>query len=109
MTENAKKPWLTRHHQGIIKLFSSPNVVARVQLPNGSDQNYVVVIIPINYPIAGGLEDKELEAFDEMVEQKIVLPVSDQHYRLSRNYREKYRKHVLMLAYEEFGIRCLVS
>jgi hypothetical protein len=105
MTENAKKPWMTTHHQTIIKLLSSPNVVARVQLPNGGDQNYEVVMIPGNYRI--GL-DGGLETFDEMVEHKIVLPVSDQHYRLSRNYQEKYRKYVLMLAYEEFGIRWVV-
>jgi hypothetical protein len=109
MVENAKKPWMKQQHQQIIKFLSSPNATACVQLPNGSDKLYKVVLMPIDYLIAGGPEDKQLEAFDVMMEQKIVLPVSEQYYRLSRNYQDKYRKCVLTLAYEEFGFKWLVG
>ena len=109
MAENARKPRRTEHHRRIIEYLSSPNVVARVQLPNGSDQLYEVEIMPIKYRMAGGIQDQQLEAFDEMVEQKIVIPVKEHLYRLSRNFRDKYRKPVLTLAYEEFGLKSIVG
>src|SRR5882672_6193148 len=93
MTENAKKPRMTRHHQGLIDLLSHPNAIAMVQLPNNGNQNYEVVIGG-HYRIAGGAEDNQLEAFDEMVEHKIVLPINEHSYRLSHNFRSKYRKPV---------------
>jgi hypothetical protein len=109
MTDNARKPWMTKDHQRLIELLAHNNALAVVQLPNASDQNYEVTIMPINHRIAGGIEDKELEAFDEMMEQRIVLPVNGRQYRLSRTYREKYRKRVIMLAYEEFGVKSIVG
>jgi hypothetical protein len=108
MTENAKKPWRSKEHEALIRLLASPNAVARVQLPNGGDKNYEVYM-PNDYRIAGGLEDKQLEAFDMMMEHKIVLPVGEQHHRLSRGYQDKYRKAVLSLAYEEFGFKSLIG
>jgi hypothetical protein len=109
ITDNAKKIWMTQHHQQIIEYLSSPNAVATVQLPNGKDQLYEVNLGPPDYRIAGGIRDKQLEAFDEMVEQKIVLPINERQYRLSHNFKEKYRKHVITLAYEEFGIKSIAG
>ncbi len=108
MADNAKKPWKSEQHQELIRLLASPNAVARVQMPNGGDKNYEVYM-PNDYRIAGGIEDKQLEAFEVMMEQKIVVPVGEQHYRLSRSYQDKYRKAVLSLAYEEFGFKSLIG
>jgi hypothetical protein len=108
MTDNAKKPWMSPDHQRIIEYLSHPNSLAIVQLPNAGDQSYEVTIMPIDYRMAGPPGDKQLEAFDEMVEQNIVLPVIARQYRLAHNYREKYRKAVIKLAYEEFGIKWAV-
>jgi hypothetical protein len=108
MTDNAKKPWMTPDHQRIIEYLSHPNSLAIIQLPNAGDQSYEVTIKPSDYRMAGPAGDKQLEAFDEMVEQNIVLPVIERQYRLAHNYKEKYRKTVTRLAYEEFGIKSAV-
>jgi len=99
---------MTRHHQGLIDLLSHPNAIAVVQVPNNRDQNYEVVIAG-HYRISGGIEDKQLEAFDEMVEYKIVLPVNEHGYRLAHNFRDKYRKPILSLAFEELAIKSIVG
>jgi hypothetical protein len=108
MTENAAKPWMTKHHQEMLVHLSIPNALATVQLPNGSDKIYEVAIPP-GFRFSGR-ENEYLEAFDEMVEHKIVVPVSDrQQYRLYQNYKGKYRKTFLTLVCEEFGIKSIFS
>jgi hypothetical protein len=97
MTENAKKPWLTNDHKLLLEMLSHPNAVATVQWPNGGNQNYDVSITTHG-------RIPQLEAFDEMVENKIViaLPNSTGAYRLSCNHKSKYRKGLWALVREEF-------
>jgi hypothetical protein len=96
MTENAKKPWLTNDHEALLKMLDHPNAVATVQWPNGRDKNYDVSI----------MENRlfQLKAFDEMVENKILVPIPNitDTFRLSCNHMSKYRKRFGALVQEEF-------
>lgn len=96
MTENAKKPLLTNPHKEIIEMLSHFNAVATVQLPNGADKNYDITVTT-----HGRLGAQHFAAFDEMVEQKIVVPTGSATYRLAYNHTGKYRKTLPALAWEE--------
>ncbi len=100
MTENAKKPWPTDAHKKIIEMLSHPHAVATVQLPNGADQNYD----PLTITTLGRLAVEHFPAFDEMVEQKIVVPTGPATYRLAYNHQGKYRKNLGALAWEEIKL-----
>jgi hypothetical protein len=99
MTENAKKPCLTEPHKQIIKMLSHYNAVATVKLPNGADQNYDITITTY-----GRLPVEYFGAFEEMIEQKILVPTGPETYRLSYNHMSKYRKTVWRLAWEEIKL-----
>src|SRR5262249_49043096 len=96
MTENAKKPWLTKGHEKIIEMLSHYDAVATVQSPNGADKNY-----DISVTTYGRIAVEYFGAFDEMIEQKILVPTGPETYRLAYNYRGKYRKTLRALAWEE--------
>jgi hypothetical protein len=96
MTENAKKPWPTKAHKEIIEFLSHPNAVATVQLPNGDDKNYDITVTTL-----GRLAAEHFPAFDEMVEQRIVVQTGPETYRLAHNHTGKYRKNLRALAWEE--------
>ncbi len=96
MTENAKKPWPTKAHKEIIEMLSHYNSVASVQFPNGADRNYDITVTT-----HGRLGAQHYAAFDEMVEQKIVVPTGPETYRLAYNHTGKYRKNLRALAWEE--------
>jgi hypothetical protein len=99
MTENAKKPSLAKAHKEIIEILSHPHAVATVQLPNGADKNYDITVTTL-----GRLVAEHLPAFDEMVEQRIVVQTGPDTYRLAHNHTGKYRKDLCTLAWEEIKL-----
>ena len=83
-------------HKEIIEMLSHYNSVASVQFPNGADRNYDITVTT-----HGRLGAQHYAAFDEMVEQKIVVPTGPETYRLAYNHTGKYRKNLRALAWEE--------
>lgn len=118
MTENAKKPWMTKNHEIIVQKLLSPNAFAMVLVPDGKGQNLEVYV--------NGQREfvlpEQLAAFEDMVEFNLVIPFdlpfkirmafvgaakeldNPPIYRLSRNYASKFRKTFWRLVLDEFGI-----